>query len=188
LVKIADARQADNDITSQDIEIVSIQSLLAELNGQIDQITQRVDALSQAARDAVATKHKASALRYLRSRKLHEDLLSRRSATLTQVEDAYKMIEEAANNLEVVKAMQATTSVLRKITAESGSIEDVESLMESLNEEMTKVEEVGRVIREPGQSGYVVDEDKIDDELNALEQDARAEEAEANLHELQQKT
>lgn len=179
--------QPGSSITPKDTEVASVQSLLLDLNKQVDQITQKIDTLSQEARGAVMAKNKANALKTLRSRKLHEELLLRRSGTLAQVEAAYSNIQGAADHVEAVNAMKATTSILRTLTAETGGVDVVERVIEMLDHETSKVEEVGTMLGEAGHGGYVINDGEIDEELEALEKAAGTKRAAAGTEEMQQR-
>ena len=48
-------------------------------------------------------------------------------------------------------------------------MENVENVVDRLQEEMGRVDEVGKVLEDPLIPGAVVDEGKIDDELEAME-------------------
>jgi charged multivesicular body protein 7 len=89
-----------------------------------------------------------------------------------------------------VKAMEASAGVLKSLNKEVSGVENVENVVERLQEEMGKVDEVGKVLEEPLVPGAVVDEGKIDDELEAMEQEERKEredtEAEVTRRRLQE--
>ena len=85
----------------------------------------------------------------------------------------YTRIEQAADQVEIVKAMDASAGVLRSLNKEVGGVENVENVAERLRDEMGKVDEVGKVLEEPLAAGAVVDDGEIDDELEAMEQAER---------------
>jgi charged multivesicular body protein 7 len=58
---------------------------------------------------------------------------------------------------------------------EVGGVENVENVVGRLQEEMGKVDEVGKMLEEPLVLGAMVDEGEIDDELGAMEQEERRE-------------
>src|SRR5437773_9601801 len=81
--------------------------------------------------------------------------------------------------------MEASTSVLRALHAQVGGVEKVADVVDGLREEMVKVDEIGNVI---GETGPVIDEEELDDELLAIESQERlvreAREAEATKQRL----
>ena len=105
----------------------------------------------------------------LRSKKLAEKTLQQRTDTLHQLEDVFTRIEQAADQVEIVKVMDASASVMRDLNKKIGGVEGVENVIDRLQEEMGKVDEVGKVLEEPLNAGQVVDEGEIDDELEAME-------------------
>ncbi|KKY22385.1 putative snf7 family protein [Diplodia seriata] len=180
-VKLAPANAtATEPITQQDITIAHLRSLIASLNAQIPALTERIAACDATARAAAtaATKTPAArttALSALRSKKLAEQGLQRRADTLAQLEAVYAKIEAAADNVEVVRAMEASAGVLRGLHDRVGGAEGVEGVVEALREEMAKVDEVSDVVNEVGREGAggVVDEDEVDEEFAALERAER---------------
>lgn len=126
------------------------------------------------AKTSLNNKNRVSALSALKSKKIAEHNLKQRSDTLNQLEEVYNKIEQAADQVDIVRVMQASTSVLRSLHAQTGGVETVENVVDNLREEMSKVDEFGTIINE---AGPVVDEGEIDDELEALEkQEAREKE------------
>jgi charged multivesicular body protein 7 len=130
--------------------------------------------LNTNAKASLNNKNRVSALSALKSKKIAEHNLKQRSDTLNQLEEVYHKIEQAADQVDIVRVMQASTNVLRSLHAQTGGVETVENVVDNLREEMSKVDEVGTIINE---AGPVVDEGEIDDELEALEkQEAREKE------------
>jgi charged multivesicular body protein 7 len=102
----------------------------------------------------------------------------------------YIRIEQAVDQIEIIKVMEASAGVLRSLSKEVGGVENVENVVERLQDEMGKVDEVGKMLEEPLNAGAVVDEGEIDDELEAMEQEERRDreerEAEATRKRLQE--
>jgi charged multivesicular body protein 7 len=146
--------------------------------------------LAATASSSVKAGNRVSALSALRSKKLAEKNLQQRSDTLHQLEEVYTRIEQAVDQVEIVKVMEASAGVLRSLNKDVGGVENVENVVERLQEEMGKVDEVGKVLEEPLNAGAVVDEGEIDDELVAMEQEDKREreerEAEATRKRLQE--
>lgn len=142
-----------------------------DLNLQVVSLSTKIDDFSRKARNAVAQKNRVSALSNLRSRKLHEGLLESRSATLSQLEDLYVKIEDAAGQVEIVRVMQESSKALRGIYAELGGLDTVEDVIEGLRSEMLKVDEINSIIGQAEQNSTLMDEDIIDDELVTLEKE-----------------
>ena len=170
-------------ITSEDMSIANLKTLIAHLHIQLKTLEGRVDELNMTARNAVEKKNRIAAMSALRSKKLAETTLGKRHATLAQLEDLFGSIEQAANHVELMRVMQGSAKVLGALNKEIGGVERVDDVVDNLREEMAKVSEVGDVIREAGQQHG--DEGEVDDELQALENEERRkmEEVERNERE-----
>jgi len=153
--------------------------LIVDLSAQTESISTRIDEITLKAKIAVMEKKRRQAASALRSKRLHETLLIRRSATLTQLEEIFNKIAEAADQVEVVNAMQIGTEVLRGLNKKVGSLETVETLLNSLHDEMVQTQEVKDVINQEAQLGRV-DETEIDEELEAMEREAQEAWVESN--------
>lgn len=160
-------------ITQEDRSIASLKTLIANMTIQIDNLHARVATLQSTAQAAVKIGNKTSALSALRSKKLAERSLQSRIDTLHQLEEVYTKIEAAADQVEVVKAMEASAGVLKTLNKKVGGVEKVEDVLESLREEMGKVDEVTGVISEPVDGKAILDEAEVDDELKSLEREER---------------
>lgn len=164
-------------ITHQDTTIVSLKTLISTLTSQCDILSARISTFAIAASNAIKSSNRISALAALRSKKLAERTLKQRTDTLFQLEEIYTKIEQAADQVEIVKVMEASAGVLKGLNKEVGGVEKVEDVIEELRGEMDKVDEVGQVINEPIGAREQVDEGEIDDELEAMEREEREKEA-----------
>ncbi|KAI6859577.1 hypothetical protein KC323_g6555 [Hortaea werneckii] len=158
-------------IEQEDITIASLRTLISGLEPQIQQLMQRVSELDAKAREAVAKKQNAAAKVALRQKKMAETKLQSRIATLTQVEEVYAKIEQAADQVEIVRVMEASSTTLRSLNQKTGGVEKVQDVMENLRESMQDTEEISGAISEVG-AGQI-DEGEVDDELEALEKAER---------------
>ena len=142
---------------------------------QLTALTVRINDLGEKAQTAVKAKNRVAAMAALKSKKVAESALSHRYQTLEQVEGVYGKIEQAADQVALIRVMEAGTGVLRNLHAQVGGVERVEDIVENLRDEMGKVDEIGQVMEEAGRGENAVDEDAIDDELQALELQDRTE-------------
>ncbi|OCL12450.1 hypothetical protein AOQ84DRAFT_334295 [Glonium stellatum] len=170
-------------ITHQDATIASLRDLISSLNAQLPPLTVRIATLDAEARAAVASKSMTTARSALRSKKLAEATLARRTDTLAQLEDVFSKIEAAADQVEIVRVMEASASVLRGLHKEVGGVEGVEGVVDALKEEMGRVDEVSGIINEVGQEGTVIDEAEVDQEFEALEKAERQKKEKAEKEE-----
>jgi len=173
-------------LTDQDRTIASLKSLIADLTRQIALLSGKISTLSESAQRAVKNKNRVSALAALRSKKMNETALAQRSETLSQLEEVYTRIEQAADQVAIVRVMKDSTSVLRNLHAEVGSVDKVEDVVADLRGQTDKVDEIGSVIEAGGQGQNVVDEDAVDEELESLERQAEMDQGEKEAQQTQE--
>ena len=89
---------------------------------------------------------------------------------LTQLEGIYAKIEQAADQLSVVRVMEASTEVLKSLNAKTGGLEKVENLIDDLHQGILETNEISRVMGSTEQTVNEVDEHDLDEELKALVQ------------------
>ncbi|KAL8897149.1 MAG: hypothetical protein Q9207_007354 [Kuettlingeria erythrocarpa] len=168
VVRLAASEDVPLPISKEDREIASLKSLMYDINEQIASLETRITALREQSQKAVSQKNRSSALAALRSKKVAETALAQRHDTLIHLEEIYGKIEQASDNITMVQAMKGSTSVLRGLNARVGSTQDVEDALNNLKEEMGKVEDVGTIMTQVGQETNAVNEDEVDEELDAL--------------------
>ena len=154
-------------ISNEDVSIAKLRTLISSLEPQIQQLTTRVSALDQKARDAVANKQLTTAKATLRSKKLADTQLQQRTATLASLEEVYAKIEQAADQVEIVRVMEASSQTLKALNKQTGGVEKVQNVVDGLKDEMVNADEIGQTINEV--SAGAVDEGEVEDELQALE-------------------
>jgi charged multivesicular body protein 7 len=173
-------------ISEEDASIASTRELLEYLEHQTEMLSKRVDELSAKAKEAVAKKNRVAALAALRSKKLAETSLETRLATRSRLEEVVDKIEQAADQVALVKVMESSADVLKSLNEQVGGVERVEDIVERLREQVGQADEVQSILAEPGViGGNVVDETEIDDELEAMEKEEtyKREEAEKKARE-----
>ena len=158
-------------ISEDDVAIASVKELTTRIKHQADLLDSKVDELEQEAKKALARKNKVSAMAALRSKKATEATLAKRYATLNQLEEVVTKIEQASDNVQLVKVMEASSGVLKSLNAQVGSAEKVDDVMFDLKERMTDTEELSSMLAESTISA--VDEGEVDDELEQMEKDIK---------------
>ncbi|GAB7331020.1 hypothetical protein MBLNU13_g02521t1 [Cladosporium sp. NU13] len=161
------SEQEPSPITPEDANIASIRALIASIEPQIEQLTARLSELETAAKEAVANKNLIAARSALRSKKLTDAKLQQRITTLTQLEDVYAKIEQAADQVEMVRIMEMSSQTLGSLNKKTGGVERVQDVMEELRSQMMDVDDVTAVINE--ESAGKIDEGEVEDELEAME-------------------
>jgi len=158
-------------ITEEDISIANLRSLITSREPQIQQLTARIAELDQSAREAVINKQPTTAKSYLRLKKLADEKLRQRTATLTQLEEIYGKVEQAADQVEIVRVMESSNKTLKSLNAQTGGVEKVQDIVDGLREEIVSADEIGQAINED--SAGAIDETEVDNELEALEKAER---------------
>lgn len=143
--------------------------LLLTLSNAIPALEIRQTSLEKKARDAVAAKQNSAAKAALRSKKVVEETLDKRRANVLQLEEILSKIDEAHDQLAMVKVMESSAAVLKDLNKEIGGVERVEKVTDKLRDQVAEVEDVNRVINEFGAEGAAVDEAEIDEQFEALE-------------------
>ncbi|KAL3253925.1 hypothetical protein ABHI18_009254 [Aspergillus niger] len=175
---------APKDITEQDTAVASIKTLMATMTKQVENLENKITELNSTAKMALQNKNRVSALSAVRSKKLAEHNLKQRLDTLMQLEEVYSKIEQATDQVQFVKVMEASTGALRGLHTQIGGAERVEDVVQELRDEMSKVDEVGNIMNEAGPQ---IDETEIDDELQELENKEREEMEEKEAEETRKK-
>ncbi|XWW95712.1 hypothetical protein V2A60_003679 [Cordyceps javanica] len=163
-------------ITDDDRAIASLKEVTLRVKHQADLLSARIDELELDAKRALARKSKVSALAALRQKKAAEQTLSTRYATLSQLEETADRIEQAADNVAVVRALEASSGVLRGLNARVGAPDRVDAVMDELRDRVADTDELAAILAES--TGAPVDEGEIDDELAAMEREAEAKQEE----------
>ncbi|KAI1818394.1 Snf7-domain-containing protein [Poronia punctata] len=178
-IKIRDPSETDT-ISEEDSAIASLKELIENLTLQTEALSRRIDELNVVAQDAVRRKNRVSALAALKSKKLAENNLATRYTTLNQLEEVATKIQQAADNVQLVRVMESSTGALRSLNKQVGGADRVDAVLDNLREQMGEVDEVGNLITEVRSGTAIVDEDEVDDELEAMlaEEQKKEEEAE----------
>ncbi|WYZ45089.1 hypothetical protein EsH8_VIII_000405 [Colletotrichum jinshuiense] len=161
-------------ITEEDAAVSSLKELIADMRQQTELLTNRVDELTVSAKEAVAKKNKVAALAALKSKKMTESSLEKRFATLNQLEDVAARIQQARDQVQLVKVMETSAGALKGLNEKVGGADRVGDVVDRLREQMGEVDEVGKIISEVGTAP--VDEFEVDDELEAMEREEREKE------------
>ncbi|KAF5983955.1 SNF7 [Fusarium coicis] len=163
-------------ITKEDAAIASLKELTESLKHQTDLLNTRIDELSQTAKDAVTKKNRVAALAALKSKKIAETSLATRYATLNQLEEVSAKLEQAADNVQLVNVMEASSGALASLNAQVGGAERVDAVMDRLREQSSATDEVSAILAES--TCEPIDETALDDELEAMEAQEREKEEE----------
>ncbi|MCJ1423124.1 hypothetical protein MMC29_001005 [Sticta canariensis] len=186
IVKFSASDEITSPISVEDKTIASLRSLINDLNQQVDLLTSRNATLADEAKMAIKKRNRPLALRVLRSKKMTEDNLMQRLETLSKLEGISAKIEQASDQIAIVRAIKNSTGILRKFNQQVGKIETVEDTMEELQREMKNVDQVSEII-EDVRRDTSVDDYAIDEELENLAQQVRVDEERKEAQETQEK-
>lgn len=115
---------------------------------------------------------------HLRSKKALEDVLSKRTLAYENVHSVLLKIESAESDMAVLSAYSSATASLKSLLSHpSLQRENVENTMDALQAALADQKEIEEIVAEGGKaaSGQDLMEDEIQDELKALEEEARKE-------------
>ena len=154
-------------ITSSDTSIAHLKTVRLSLTDQISLLTTQSQSLNLKAREALSNKNRILALSALKSRKLTESALQKRSDALSKIEEVLNSVEQSISDAEVLKSLESGASALERLNRDIGGIEKVEKIMERVREGVEQSEDIGRVIAEMG-SGARVDEEEVQEEYEEM--------------------
>ncbi|KAI0205854.1 vacuolar-sorting protein SNF7 [Astrocystis sublimbata] len=124
--------------------------------------------------DAIARKNvntnKNAAKAALRRKKAHEHSLDQTVAQIGTLEQQINAIESANINRETLAAMQRAGEAMQQIHGKL-TVDKVDQTMDALREQNALSEEIVQAITS-NHIGETLDEDELDDELEALQQEA----------------
>ena len=161
----------EGDIGEEDAAIASIKELIANLQHQTRVLGCRIKELEEEIKRALGRNNRIAAAAALRSKKLAESSLSKRYAALNQLEDVAAKIEQASDQVLLVKAMESGAHAMRILNSQVGSTDKVEDVMDQVREQMDTTDEVAAILAES--TAAPIDESEIDDELALLEKEVQ---------------
>lgn len=170
-------------ITQEDVTVAELRVLVEDLAHQNDLLSKRVEELATQAKEAVGKRNNAAAMALLRQKKTAETMLARRAAGLHQMEDLAGRIQQARDQVQLVRVLEGSAGVLKQLNAEVGGAERVDGVMDALREQMSETEELGRILAGVGEDA--IDEAEVDAELAEMER-AEAEKREAEARKVRE--
>lgn len=179
LIKFAPTQyDAVEPITTEDRDILAVHSTLLRLDTQISSLETQITTRNAAIKTALRANNPALAKAHLRSRKALDEALEKRRGVRETLAGVLAKIEQAKGDVEVMRALKASESVLRTVLGRSElKVDNVEMVMDGLQELVGVQDEVDAVIRD-GAKVEGMDEEEMEEELRVLEQEKRREERE----------
>ncbi|TDZ14721.1 Uncharacterized protein Cob_v012351 [Colletotrichum orbiculare MAFF 240422] len=173
-IKGSGAEEDETSITEEDAAVSSLKELIEDLQKQTSLMSTKIEELTATAKEAVVKKNKVAAMAALKSKKLTEASLEKRFATLNQLEDVAARIQQARDQVQLVKVMETSAGALKGLNEKVGGAERVGDVVDALREQMGEVDEVGNLIAEA--NAAPADEVEVDDELAEMEREEREKE------------
>ncbi|KAI4190469.1 MAG: hypothetical protein L6R41_000774 [Letrouitia leprolyta] len=133
-------------------------------------ITVITDRETEIAKECLARGDKPKALLALRRKKFQQSLLAKTDAQLETLEQLTSNVEFTLVQKDVLYGLQQGTAVLKQIHNEMGGIEHVEKLMGENEDARAYQREISEML---GGKMSNQDEDEVEDELEALQEQAQ---------------
>ncbi|RPB01089.1 hypothetical protein L873DRAFT_1678422 [Choiromyces venosus 120613-1] len=166
-------------ITPHDTTIANLKILITSQHTTIATLSTKITTSDLKARSAVQSSNKHAALSALKSKKIAETALVSRAKSLAQLEEVLVKIEQAADNVELVRMLEDSSKVLSGLNKRVGGVEGVDKVVDELREQMDETGEVTRILGE--ETGAVVVEDgEVEGEFEEM---LREEERKAKMQE-----
>lgn len=169
-------------ITEEERGIVNVKDTYSRLESQVEEIERRIKERQTKVETCLREKKREQAMSYLRSRKMLDELLEKRTKSLETLHGVLIKIEQAASDVEIVKAYELSTSSLKILLSDARLQPDrIDQSMEQMQETLASADEVRRAI-EVGNGGIraAAGEEEIDDaeleaEMNKLQVEVKEE-------------
>lgn len=104
----------------------------------------------------------------LKRKKMHENNLEKIQGQVASLQNNLDALENANLNAETMKAMQQGAKAMKQIHGNM-NLDKVDQTMDEIEEQVVLGQEISNAISRP--MGNEVDEDELEDELEALEQE-----------------
>ena len=108
-------------------------------------------------------------MRCLKNKKQHQAQYDKLSAQITNMTTMVASLENAAVDVETLKAQQQGANALKQIYKETGGIDKVEDMIDDVKDTMDRAKELSDALSQS--IGDPLDEDELEDELAALEEE-----------------
>lgn len=157
-------------ITAQDKAIFQLKQQRDKLKQYQKRINIIVDKQTELAKKAIVNKQPDRAKFYLRSKKQQETIINSTLDQLNNLEQIIGTIEFKLIESDVIKGLQQGNKVLQKLNNEM-KIEKIESIIDQLEDEKLKVDEVTELLGSAGPQLNISEENEVDEELKNLEEE-----------------
>ncbi|KLO08957.1 Snf7-domain-containing protein [Schizopora paradoxa] len=179
VIKFTDV-ESDRTISVVDRGILEVKTGIANTEAGNDELQRRIDERDRSVRECIRQGRKEAAVTHLRSKKGLEESLRKRLQMLGTLQDTLRNIEQAADNLEMMKHYESSTSTLKAILSHPSLQRDkVDETLEGLAAVTADHREIDEAIQlgsEMAQAEAGIDDADLEAELAGLVADAEKEE------------
>ncbi|KXT12451.1 hypothetical protein AC579_7377 [Pseudocercospora musae] len=156
-------------VSDQDRAILDLKIQRDKLHQYQKRITTITSRETEIAKECLRAGNKQKALLALRRKKYQESLLAKTDQQLAQLQALTSDVEFALVQKDVLFGLQQGTAVLKEIHKEIGGLDKVEMILEESAEAQAYQKEINDMLA--GKMSNE-DEDEVEDELEAMEQEA----------------
>lgn len=156
-------------VTETDTAVAQLKRCLTGVEAQCDALEAKIRRHDAEAREAAAKGRKSLALSAIRARKAAEAQAETWRDRREQVDTVLLKIDDAAQQVGVVRALEGGSRALATVLAQIGGVEKVDSLVDRLREDMDRVDDINEAIA--GASAGVrneIDDDELEAEFARL--------------------
>lgn len=157
-------------ITAQDKAIFQLKQQRDKLKQYQKRMSTIIDKQTELAKKAIVNNQPDRAKFYLRSKKQQESMINTTFDQLTNLEQIIGTIEFKLIEKDVIYGLQQGNQVLQKLNNEM-KVEKIESIIDQLEDEKLKVDEVTELLGSVGPQLNRLEENEVDQELKNLEEE-----------------
>eukprot|EP00934_Nitzschia_sp_Nitz4_P008111 Nitzschia sp. Nitz4//scaffold198_size39746//30491//33100//NITZ4_007606-RA/size39746-augustus-gene-0.9-mRNA-1//-1//CDS//3329540533//8101//frame0 len=147
--------------------IVQLREAISNQEKREEHIEKKIQTMVKEAKAKMSKGDKKGALFAMKRKKLYEQEQEKIQNVKFTLETQVMNLESASQNAQTFNALKQGSNTMEKMRTEVG-IEQVDDVMDKIKEEMEMANEVNEAISQPVDP-YLVDDDELLDELNALE-------------------
>ncbi|KAL7748599.1 hypothetical protein RI367_006010 [Sorochytrium milnesiophthora] len=161
-------------ISSVDQDVLKLKSTLRKLQHQVDDLTAKIQSLTETARQHVRQQLRSQAAACIKRRKLLQAILDKRTGALDTLSSILLRIESSESDAEVLEAYAVGTSALQNVIKTNGlTVERADETIDALTDALTDHQEIDRAFSTgfeqiQASAGVDLDDTELEGELDAL--------------------
>ena len=155
-------------VSSTIITITRLRETISNMEKRECLLTKKMKRVFNLARQEKKAGNRALAIYHMRRKRLYENEINKISTMKLNLEQQIFTLESAQTNIHTITAMQAGQETMKTLASEH-TIEIVEELRETIEEQHENTHEINTLIGEP--MGAMIDDDELEQEFNDLLKD-----------------